>query len=100
MPPPLLRYCVSAGWTLFHFIVVDHDHLTMQPVLPDDPLADEDAVMTDFHASLSPDGKLWIPAVLREALDLSEQSVMMRVEEGVVNVYIRKVFETLGFRPA
>ena len=46
MPPPLLRYCVSAGWTLVHFIVVDHDHLTMQPVLPDDPLADEDAVRT------------------------------------------------------
>jgi hypothetical protein len=72
--------------------MIDKDHLTMHPVLPRDP-------SSDFHASLSPDGLLWIPAELREPLALGEQSVMLRIESGAIHVYLRKVFDTLGFRP-
>ena len=62
------------------------------------PLVIGDAAET-FHASFTPDGLLWIPAELRQSVDLSEQSVMLRVQDGGIHVYIRKVFETLGFRP-
>ena len=92
LPPPVKTFCDEAGWTLFRFNVIDHDHVVIHPVLPKDT--------TEFHASLSPDGKLWIPAELRESVALGEQSVMLRVEEKIINMYIRKVFETLGFRPA
>lgn len=92
LPPPLKQYCEAEGWSLFRFVVAGKDHLTMQPVLPDDSAV-------DFHASLSADGRLWIPAGLRHSVSLGEQSVMLRVENGVISMYLRKVFETLGFRP-
>jgi len=92
LPPPLKQYCEAEGWSLFRFVVSGDDRLTMQPVLAEDSAA-------DFQASLSPDGRLWIPAALRKTVSLGEQSVMLRVENGVINMYLRKVFETLGFRP-
>ncbi len=92
IPPPLKRYCDAETWSLFRFDIVDKDHLTMHPVLP----RDADA---DFHASLTPEGLLWIPAALRKSLALGEQSVMLRIEGDVIHVYLRKVFDTLGFRP-
>jgi hypothetical protein len=92
IPPPMKIYCDAENWSLFRFDIVDRDHLTMHPVLPHDP-------SVDFHASLSPDGLLWIPAALRKSVHLGEQSVMLRIEEGAIHVYLRKVFDTLGFRP-
>jgi len=89
---PLKLYCDAEGWSLFRFVVTGDDHLTMQPVLPEDSA-------TPFHASLSTDGRLWIPAELRKTVSLGEQSVMLRVENGAISMYLRKVFETLGFRP-
>ena len=93
MPPPLLQYCEAQAWSLFLFTPTADGHLTIKPVLPDDSVS-------DFHASLAPDGRLWIPAELRQSIALGEQSVMLRVENGAIGMYIRKVFETLGFRPA
>ena len=92
LPLPLNEYCAAAGWSLFRFVVTGKDQLTMQPVLAEDPAI-------DFHASLGTDGRLWIPAALRQMVSLGEQSVMLRVENGAINMYLRKVFETLGFRP-
>jgi hypothetical protein len=92
LPPPLKQYCDTEGWSLFRFVVTGADHLTIQPVLPKD-------AATPFHASLGPDGRLWIPAELRKTMSLGEQSVMLRVENGAISMYLRKVFETLGFRP-
>jgi hypothetical protein len=91
LPPLIKQFCEAEGWTLFRFVVIDHDHLTMQPVMPHDS--------REFHASLGPDGKLWLPAEVREAVALGEQSVMLRIESGAIDMYIRKVFETLGFGP-
>ena len=95
LPPPLKLYCEAEGWSLFRFVVTDDDHLTMHPVLPEQ----KEDTATPFHASLGADGRLWIPAELRKTVSLGEQSVMLRVENGVINMYLRKVFETLGFRP-
>ena len=92
IPAPLKEYCDAERWGLFRFDIVDGDHLTMVPVLPGDS---SDA----FHASLSPEGLLWIPADIRNSLALAEQSVMLRIENGAIQVYLRKVFDTLGFRP-
>src|SRR4051794_12294571 len=88
LPAPLKQYCEAEGWSLFRFSVIDTDHLAIEPVRGD-----------DFHASLDADGKLWIPAELRLSVSLGEQSVMLRVENGAIQLYIRKVFDTLGFRP-
>jgi hypothetical protein len=92
IPAPLKQYCDAAGWTLFRFTATGDDRLDMQPV----PDGDADA---DFHASLNADGRLWIPADLRAKVSLGEQSVMLRVENGAIAMYLRKVFDTLGFQP-
>ena len=90
-PPPLRKYCESEGLDLFRFVVLDHDHMRIEPVIGD--------AAEEFHASFTPEGLLWIPTEMRQSVALSEQSVMLRLENGAFNVYIRKVFETLGFRP-
>jgi hypothetical protein len=94
-PPPFRQFCEAEGWDLFRILVAGEDHLILQPVLAGD--------VTDatpgFQASFTPDGKLWIPIELREAVSLGEQSVMMRAGDSVIHVYLRKVFDTLGFRP-
>jgi hypothetical protein len=94
-PAPIHKFCESAGWTLFRVEIVDDHRLEILPVLDDD---DTD-IPEDFYSSLSGDGKLWIPAVLRSLVGMGEQSVMMRVENGGIGIYLRKVFETLGFGP-
>jgi hypothetical protein len=73
-------------------MVANADLVRILPVLPDE--------RGEFHASLGADGKLWLPAELRAQVQLGEQSVMLRVEDGAIHMYLRKVFETLGFRPA
>ncbi len=77
---------------LFCFIVTSDDRLTMQPVLPRDGA-------TPFHASLGPDGRLWIPADLRKTVSLGEQSVMLRIENGAIGMYLRKRFRYPRFSP-
>ena len=91
-PPPIKAWCDSERWDLFRVKESDHDHLILEPIIGSDP-------NTDSCSSLSGDGQLWIPAALRESVALEEQSVMMRVENGAIGVYLRKVFDTLGFRP-
>jgi hypothetical protein len=94
-PPPVRRYCDSNEWTLFRVSMLDDDRLEITPVLPGD-----DSDLRDDHIStLSPDGRLWIPSALRELVSLGEQSVMMRVEDNAIRIYLRKIFKTLGFRP-
>jgi hypothetical protein len=91
-PRPLRDYCNAVGWDLFRVVPGDADRLLLEPVMESDPV-------DDLCSSLSDEGNLWIPAPLRESVRLAEQSVMMRVEGGGIGVYLRKVFETLGFRP-
>lgn len=96
LPPPIARFCADEAWNFFRISCLDDERLEFSPVLPDDDLDDVDV---GFHSSLSGDGKLWIPAELRQAVTLGEQSVMIRIEEGTLRMYMRKVFKTLGFGP-
>lgn len=91
LPAPLKRYCDAESWTLFRFVVVGDDRVTIQPVLP--------GATSPFHASLSAEGRLWVPAGLRCKVSLGEQSVMLRIEDGAISMYLRRVFDALGFRP-
>jgi hypothetical protein len=94
-PPPIRRFCDSNQWTLFRVVMLDDDRLEITPVLPGD-----DSDLHSVHlSSLSAEGRLWIPAALRELVALGEQSVMMRVEDSTIRIYLRKVFKTLGFGP-
>jgi hypothetical protein len=95
LPPPLRRFCNDSDWTLFRVARRDENCLEIRPILPDE--ASE--IAGDFQSSLSPEGSLWIPAPLRALVGLGEQSVMMRAENGAICIYLRKVFETLGFGP-
>jgi hypothetical protein len=94
-PVPLKNFCIASNWTLFRVTITSGDRLNLSPVLP----GDDSDFAPEHQSSLSSGGVLWIPALLRELVSLGEQSVMMRVENGAVAVYLRKVFETLGFRP-
>jgi hypothetical protein len=98
LPPPLSRYCAAMKWTLFRVMVVNADRLALDPVLvgEDPPASDAPG---ELRSSLSTDGKLWIPAELRQRISLGEQSVMVRIERDSIAVYLRKVFETLGWGP-
>jgi hypothetical protein len=91
LPPPVKRYCDAESWTLFRFVIAGEDRVTIQPVLHGET--------SPFHASLSGEGQLWVPAGLRTQVALGEQSVMLRIEDGAISMYLRKVFDTLGFRP-
>jgi hypothetical protein len=94
-------YCEAEGWDLFRVVPGDRDRLVLEPVCPTEPDAAEfePDVADGFCSSLSADGRLWIPAELRDSVSLLEQSVMMRIENGAISVYLRKIFDTLGFRP-
>jgi len=95
LPPPLKRFCEANEWTLFRVGVRDENLLEIRPVLPG-----EESDVTDLsHSSLSAEGHVWIPQRLRALVGLGEQSVLVRAENGGINIYLRKVFETLGFGP-
>jgi hypothetical protein len=91
----LKRFCDASDWTLFRVVRRGGNHLEIQPVLGDDI----SGISDDFQSSLSREGGLWIPAPMRALVGLGEQSVMMRAENGALHIYLRKVFETLGFGP-
>lgn len=91
LPAPVKRYCDAEAWTLFRFIIMGEDRVTIRPVFPGET--------SPFHASLSGEGQLWVPAGLRTQVSLGEQSVMLRIEDGAISMYLRKLFDTLGFRP-
>ena len=95
LPAPIRSFCEVKGWTLFRVVELDHDRLEVHPILP----GDADDVTEELCCCLSEDGNLWIPGEMREAVTLGDQMVMIRVEEGSLRVYLRKVFDTLGFRP-
>jgi len=95
LPPPLKRYCEASDWTLFCVLPIDDSTIEIRPVLP----GEDDDSACQFHSSLTTGGQLWIPAALRALVALGEQSVMIRIENGAIRIYLRKVFETLGFGP-
>ena len=95
LPPALAKYCLAADWTLFRVIPLNENRLELEPILP----SDIEDMPDGYQSSLSPDGKLWIPAEVRELVSLGDQSVMVRVENGGLQVYLRQVFKTLGFGP-
>jgi hypothetical protein len=95
LPPPLKRFCDASDWTLFRVVRRGENHLEIQPILADDI----SGISDEFQSSLSREGGLWIPAPVRALVGLGEQSVMMRAENGAIHIYLRKVFETLGFGP-
>lgn len=91
-PQAIHDWCLLEGWSLFRFTIADRDHVVIHPVMPGE--------REEFHACLDADGRLWIPAEFREKIELGEQSVMLRIENGAIRMFLRRVFEALGFRPA
>ena len=96
-PPPLREWCVASGWNLFRVLVETPDSLRLEPDNEDEPFGEEDG--ETYESSFDPEGRLWIPSELREIVSLRDQMVMIRIENGLIRIFLRKVFDTLGFRP-
>ena len=63
------------------------------------PLPHPDAPVEGFTTQLDPLDGLHISEELRKRVSLDGQSVMVRFEDDVLRIYLRRVFKTLGFRP-
>ena len=98
-PAPIKAYCDAEGWDLFRVVPGDKDRLVLEPVPASAPEPVQTDGLSSSLSSMSADGRLWIPAEVRQSVAMLEQSVMMRIENGAIGVYLRKVFDTLGFRP-
>ena len=94
-PAPIRTWCETEGWNLFRIVQDGCDRLRIHPIFP----ADDIDVTEEFCSSLEPEGRVWIPEELRRLVAMEEPSVMLRVDGRAINLYLRKVFETLGFRP-
>jgi hypothetical protein len=95
LPPAIAEQVRTAGW--LDVLVVpaaDNESLTAYP-LPH-PGAPESGFTTHIDDT---DG-LHISESIRKQIALDGQSVMVRIEEDVLKIYLRRVFKTLGFRPA
>ena len=56
--------------------------------------------MSGFKTAVDSTGAINISEEIRLRISLDGQSVMVRIEEDVLRIYLRHVFKTLGFRPA
>ena len=95
LPPAIAEQVRNSGW--IDILVAasdDNESLTAFP-LPH-PSAPAEGHTTQLD---SQDG-LRISEPLRQQVSLDGQSVMVRFEEDVLRIYLRRVFKTLGFRPA
>ncbi len=98
-PQPLKAYCEAEGWDLFRVVAGDRDRLFARTDHQQRDESDETDLTGSYCSSLSADGRLWIPAELRESVALMEQSVMMRIENSTIGVYLRKASILWGFAP-
>lgn len=95
-PPALRTWCEFSGWNLFHLHADTPDGLVLEPITDETLSTDPPSGQI---SSFDPEGRLWIPADLRGTVQLGDQTVMIRAEDGRIRIFLRKVFETLGFRP-
>lgn len=94
LPPAIADYVRRAEWL---DILVSPDSGAECITLF--PLPHPDAPPTGFTTRLEPGGALHLSPEVCRLLRLDGQSVMVRVEGDVIRVYLRRVFQTLGFRP-
>ena len=57
------------------------------------------ATSAGFETVLNGKDEIAIGDANRKAVLLDGQGVMVRLEGDVIRIYLRKVFQTLGFRP-
>jgi hypothetical protein len=94
LPPAIADHIRASNWQ--EVLIVpseDNESLTVFP------LPHPDAPAEGFKTTIAP-ASLAISDPIRKQVHLDGQSVMIRVEGDVVRIYLRKVFKTLGFRPA
>ena len=72
----------------------DNESLTVYP------LPHPGAPMSGLKTAVDSAGAITISEEIRQLISLDGQSVMVRIEENVLRIYLRHVFKTLGFRPA
>ena len=94
LPPAIADHVRSAGWLEVSIAAAeDNESLTVYP------LPHPDAPPSGFTTQVA-DAAIHISDPLRKQVRLDGQNVMVRVEGDVLRIYLRRVFKTLGFRPA
>jgi hypothetical protein len=95
LPPVIAGQIRNAGWLAVLIAPAeDNESLTAYP-LPH-PMAP----ITGFTTQLDEKDGIHISDAIRRQVSLDGQSVMVRIEDDVLRIYLRHVFKTLGFRPA
>lgn len=95
LPPAIAEQIRNLGWLEIRIAPSeDNESLTAYP-LPH-PNAPESGHTTQLDA----DSGLHLSEPIRKQVNLDGQSVMVRMEGELLRIYLRRVFKTLGFRPA
>ena len=95
LPPAIAEQARNSGWLEVLIVPAgDNESLTAYP------LPHPGAPAEGFKTELDPQDGLHISDGLCRQVGLSGQSVMIRFEGDLLRIYLRRVFKTLGFRPA
>jgi hypothetical protein len=95
LPPAIADQVRQSGW-LDVLIVPSDDNESLTAY----PLPHPSAPESGFTTQIDPSDGLHISDPIRKQVNLDGQSVMVRFEGDVLRIYLRRVFKTLGFRPA
>ena len=91
LPSPVADYVVEAGWQRVRVVPGD-ESVTIVPLPSPDAAGGHDA-------EVEAGGLVRIGSALQRQLGLEGQHVMVRFEGDTLRVFVRRVFQTLGFRP-
>ena len=95
LPPAIADHVRNSGWLeVLVAPAADNESLTVYP------MPHPAAPAGGYTTTIEPSAALHISEPIRKQVSLDGQNVMVRVEDDVVRIYLRKVFKTLGFRPA
>src|SRR4051812_25886609 len=95
LPPAIAKQVRESGW-LDILITADNGNESVTAY----PLPHPGAPEAGYTTQLDSQDGLRLGEELRKQVALDGQSVMVRFEEDVLRIYLRRVFKTLGFRPA
>ena len=96
LPPAIVAFLRESQWTEVLVTSSAADEvITIYPI----PYLGV-SVETGFTSEMTADGVIAIGDQNRRTVGLNGQGVMVRVESDILRIYLRRVFQTLGFRPA
>ena len=95
LPPAIAEQVRNSGWLDIMIAADDgNESLTAYPIPHPNAPAEGHTTQLDAQTGLCIGDKL------RKQVNLDGQNVMVRFEGDALKIYLRRVFQTLGFRPS